>query len=130
VTDFVKQRRGVRHGCSLSPYLFNIFIDDDIDYISEGNVYVLVIELLFADDVAIRSFSVNRIERGIDQVTKYYSDWNLKCNLRMIKILVFKKGGKFKNEICFIYDQLIEVVNEISYLGLTLETAGGWKKQN
>jgi hypothetical protein len=43
VTDCIEQKRGVRQGCSLSPYLFNIFIGDIIDYISKDNPHALVI---------------------------------------------------------------------------------------
>jgi hypothetical protein len=43
VTDFVEQRRGVRQECSLSPYFFNIYIIDIMDYISEANVHAPVI---------------------------------------------------------------------------------------
>jgi hypothetical protein len=102
VTDFVRQRRGVRQGCGPSPYLFNIFIDDIMDYISKGNVHVSVIGkmsipgLLFADDLATGSFTVNGLQRGIDQIVKYCSDWSLKCNLKKTKILVFKKRRKLK----------------------------------
>jgi hypothetical protein len=102
MTDFVEQRRSVRQGCNLSPYLFNIFIDDIVDYISEGNVHAPVIGktsipgLTFADNLAIGSFTVNGLQRGIDQIIKYCSDWNLICNLKKTKILVFKKGGKLK----------------------------------
>jgi hypothetical protein len=88
VTDFLEQRRGIRQGCSLSPYLFNIIIDDITDYISEGNVHAPAIGkmsipgLMFADDLTIGSLTVNGLQRGIDQIVKYCSDCNLKCNLK------------------------------------------------
>jgi hypothetical protein len=38
--------------------------------------------LMFADDLAIGSFTVNGLQTGIDQIVKYCGDWNLKCNLK------------------------------------------------
>jgi hypothetical protein len=86
MTDFGK-RRGVRQGCCLSPYFF-IFIHYIMDYISKGIVHAPVIGktsvpgLLFADDLAIGSFTVTGLQSGIDQVIKLSIDWNLKCNLK------------------------------------------------
>jgi hypothetical protein len=61
-----------------------------------------------SSNLAIGSFTVNGLQRGIDQMVKYCGDWNLKCNLQKTKILVFKKEGKLKkNEKWFMYDQLI-----------------------
>jgi hypothetical protein len=82
--------------------------------------------LMFADYLAIGSFTVNGLQRGIDQMVKYYGDWNLKCNLKKTKIFFLRKGEKFKNnEKWFMYDQVIEIVNELSCLGITLESTGG-----
>jgi hypothetical protein len=39
VTDFVKQGRRVRQGCSQSCCLCSIFIDNVMDNISEGNAH-------------------------------------------------------------------------------------------
>jgi hypothetical protein len=72
-------------------------VDDVIEYISEGNVYAPIIGqmsipgLLFADDLAIGSLTVNGLQKGIDQVVKYCTDWNLKCNLKNTNILVLRK---------------------------------------
>jgi hypothetical protein len=67
-------------------------------YIGESNVYAPITGkmpipgLLFADSLAIRSFTVSGLQREIDQIVKYCSDWNLKCNLKKTKILVLRKG--------------------------------------
>jgi hypothetical protein len=87
VTDFIEQKRGV------SPYLFNIFIDDIIDYITKDNPHAPVVGtttipgLLFADDLAFASFTINGLQKAVDQVTRYSREWSL----NKIKIVVFKK---------------------------------------
>lgn len=48
--------------------------------------------LLFADDLAIRLFTVNGLQKGINKMKKYCNNCNLKCNLKKIKIPVCKKG--------------------------------------
>jgi hypothetical protein len=103
VTDFVTQTKGVRQGCSLSPYLFKIFIDDIVGYVSKANKHaptvgdVTIPGLLYADDLAIGAFTVNGMQKAIDQIVKYYKDWSVKCNLNKTKIIAFKKGGRLKN---------------------------------
>jgi hypothetical protein len=74
VTDFVEQYKRVRQGYSLQPYLFNIFSDNITEYISEDNLHAPVTGtmtipgLLFADNLAIPSFTVNGLQRVINQV--------------------------------------------------------------
>jgi hypothetical protein len=72
---FVTQTKGVRQGCSLSPYLFNIFIDI-IGYARKTNPHAPTVGdatmpgLLYADDLAIGAFTVNGMQKVIDQMVK------------------------------------------------------------
>jgi hypothetical protein len=96
-TTFAPQTKGVRQGCSLSPYLFDVFINDIMEYINVDSSHapsigrITIPGLLFADDLAVSSCSSNGLQKEIDQIVRHCKEWNFKCNLRKSKILVFQK---------------------------------------
>jgi hypothetical protein len=67
VTEVVVEETCVRQGCSLHPYIFDIFIDDVIDYVGEGNNCTVVDEkpttpgVLFTGDLAMGCFAVGSV---------------------------------------------------------------------
>jgi translation initiation factor IF-1 len=75
--------------------------------------------------LAIGTFTVNGTQKAIDQIVKYIEDWSVKFNLNKTKIIVFKKRGRLKqNEIWMMHGNNIEVVDGITYLGITLKKHG------
>jgi hypothetical protein len=110
--------------------LFNIFIQL---YIHDNNPHASVTgtatipELLFAGDLAFSFFTINGLQKALDQATKYCTEWGFNCILNRTKILPFKKEGKLKkDERWTMNDKEIEVADEINYLGATFEISGGW----
>jgi hypothetical protein len=102
VLDEFVSNIGLRQGCSLSPALFNIFIDDILDRLEEANTHPPVIikrqvvGLLFADDLAVGATTIIGLQRAISCIKDFCEEWSLKINVTKIKIVVFKKGGKLR----------------------------------
>jgi hypothetical protein len=70
--------------------------------------------------LAIGAFTVNGMQKAIDHLSIVKT--SVKFNLNKTKIIVFKKVERLKkNERWTMHGNNIEVVDEITYLGVTLE---------
>ena len=86
--------QGVAQGCSLSPILFSVFINDLLKEVEEAGVGVQLCNdksmtgMLFADDFVGVSDSRENLQKLIDVVYNYCNRWRLKAN-------VSKSQGKY-----------------------------------
>ena len=130
-SNLFKTDKGVRQGDSISPTLFNIFINDMSKiFENENNDPVKIIDskvgsLLFADDLIILSNSEKGLQNSLNNLSEYCDKWQLTVNTNKTKSMIFqnncckspKSFVKYKN-IC------IENVKEYKYLGCLINSNG------
>ncbi len=130
-TDYFPSEAGVRQGDSLSPTLFNIFINDMLKifedpmckpaHMGELNIGCLA----YADDLLICSESKEGLQEGLKRLHRYCKKWHLTINVKKSKIMLFNKAkkGDFK-----IGTDSLEIVRYYKYLGLTIANNGKYCK--
>ena len=124
INEIININIGVKQGGILSPYLFNFYIDDLLNEISNaqlgcrmGNKSITA--LAYCDDIVILSRSISQMNDLLDICAKFSSTWLLKFNATKTKSMNI--GYKFysNDEIIFnLNNIIIEIVREITYLGL------------
>ena len=85
--------RGVRQGCTISPWLFNVFVDRGMREVkrqfwtevrlSTRDVRVL----LFADDMVVMAESVEGLQHSLQVMSDLLNNWELKVNWRKTKVM-------------------------------------------
>ena len=104
---------GVKQGDVLGPLLFNLFIDDLVKKLKISNCDPIVIKnisvnsLLYADDIILLSSSDKGLQKYLDVVNKFCTDWKLDVNHEKSKVMVFSSNGKsylnkFKYQDCIL----------------------------
>ena len=131
---------GVRQDENVSPFLFSLysndfFFKDDnvqslnlIDNFCMENItaYLRILILLYAEDVLLISESANGLQDALNAFSLYCKQWKLKVNTNKTKIMVLSKR-KFGIDSLFLLDNTkLEVCEDISYLGITLNYNGSF----
>ena len=118
-SNFFCMNKGVRPWYSISPTLFNIFIND-IGKIFEQNcndplelTESKIGSLLFADDLIILSKSRTGLQNSLDNLSEYCDKWQLTVNVKKSKTMILQNNcGKPKNSFVKFKDNFLENVKE------------------
>ena len=114
----------VRQGKSISPFLFNIFLNElesalalgGFQGITEG-AFNLRSLLMYADEVLLLLNSREDLQAGLNCFYDYCLKWELHVNTTKTSIILFKKGGTTSLDDHFFFgDKLLTISNSISYL--------------
>ena len=98
-SDWFEVEQGVRQGCVLSLWLFNLYMDTIVreareKFVEGGQLEETTVQLLlFADDlmlVAEKDEDVERNQRMLEEVMK---KWRMQINWKKTKVLIVKQGG-------------------------------------
>ena len=123
--------RGVRQGCSLSPKLFNILIndipqifDDSCSPVNLGSTKLNC--LMYADDLVILSTSETGLQECLNRLHKYTTDFHLSINMKKTKIIAFYKNGHIPKSLFYLGDQVVEKTKSYKYLGSIITNTGNF----
>ncbi len=117
-SDFFKINKGVKQGGVLSPFLFNIYIDDLIIEINRNDYGCYLDQfkttiLGYFDDLILMASSLSHMQFLLDKCQKYSEKWNIKFNAN--KSIAINAGFKMYNDndiYLFINHYKLNVVEE------------------
>jgi exonuclease III len=126
VSDAASLDRGVRQGCSSSPVLFNIFINDILKGIPGVRVTGghQVPGFMFADDLVVLASTRSALQQALDKIAAWCDHWEMSMGHAKCGIMVFGPEGKRQKAKDALLSRewtaqgdVVPVVDEYLYLG-------------
>ena len=122
LSPFTSIRRGVRQGCVLSPYLFNIYTEfifreaEELEGITINGININ--NLRYVDDTALIADSEEKLQKLVDVVKECSSEAGLDMNAKKTKTMVVSKHPERDKTIDIKIDgETLEQVDQFKYLG-------------
>lgn len=121
--------RGVKQGCPLSPYVFDLImeevlitVEDELDgwlKLNQSGKLKFPIILVYADDILIIARSVDELEKLLPVLEQYLGEVNLKLNEKKCQLMVRTPNGQAPTELK-VGDRILQTTKCIQYLGVPI----------
>lgn len=118
MVEEVKSERGLRQGCTLSPMLFTLIMEELVQRIKglEKGIQInqdILGVLVFADDVVVLAENREDLQQMLDEVGKFSLDMRIKFGTEKCKVLKIdtKSNGREENKVELLGTEL-EFVEE------------------
>lgn len=127
---------GLRQGCSMSPILFNIYMDEILrkwkikikNYTQNFNEDNFIMTMLFADDQVVIANNENNLQRAVHELWKINKNYNMEISVHKTKTMAFCGKSPVRSKIV-IGNNIIEQVNKFKFLGVTLSYKGDYDQK-
>ena len=124
--------QGVAQGCSMSPILFSIFINQLLDEVEKAGFGITIKNdvkvggLMFADDFVGLTTTAEDLQKLINVVQEFCNKWRLKSNIKKSAVMVISKEV-VKGACTWKWgDKGIPRVVSYCYLGIEFAKNGSW----
>lgn len=127
LTDWFPVSVGLKQGCTISPTLFNVYINSLVSQIKESRIGVdidgdIIAILLYADDIVLIAESKEDLQRLLNILHHWCQQYAMSVNIEKSKVVHFRKGPSIprsEGPFC-LGDKELEVVEKYRYLGLVI----------
>ena len=110
--------------CLLSPILFILFINDNVENLNFNDLtdndldLLSMFLILFADDIVLFTTDPGSLQSQIDSIYQFSERWSLKITISKTKLCVFEKRKLSNYPDIFVNSENIEHVDCFTYLGV------------
>ena len=130
----VKSNRGLRQGCTLSPLLFTLIMEELVQRVKKVGVGVPIDQdklciLTFADDIVLMAETMEDMQKMLDEIGEFSSDIKLNFEVDKSKVMIINREMQ-NGEKCELMGKALGMVDEYKYLGLTIDKTGLMKEKN
>jgi len=139
--EYFPVKVGLRQGCVMSPWLFNIFMDGVVREVKarvreQGARMVYggerkweVSQLLFADDTALVADSKEKLQSLVTELGRVCDRRKLKVNVAKSKVMRCSRDGGIGGADIVLNGERLEQVAEFRYLGVDIEARGSMETE-
>ena len=124
-----KVTRGMRQGSLLSPFFFNIFLDDLLAHLDTSSHGLRIGQqeyssFAYADDVTLFSATIPGLQNMIDICVEYAQQWRMRFGIKKSQCMVVGDERFSQTPQWLLGDERMDTVNNLDILGVSFNSSG------